>query len=180
MPHTRLPTLARRLCALAIAAATLPVLAAEPAASAGFSAGLSVQPTATAADIGLPIYPGAKPWRESGDDGPGATLALWGGAFGMQLKALKLRSPDKVDEVARYYRDALARYGKVLDCSAGVVREPEPARGNDSTLRCGADKPPANAQHYKVGLPRAMRIVTIEPMAGGSQVQLVYLQIRGE
>ena len=181
MTSPRPSLFARSLCALATAACTLATLAAEPASSSGFSAGLSVQPTATAADIGLPLYPGAKPWRESGDEGPGATLALWGGAFGMQLKALKLRTPDKVDDVARYYRDAMAHYGKVVDCSAGAPREPEPARRDDSTLRCGSgDKPPAGAQHYKVGAPRAMRIVTVEPVAGGTQVQLVYLQIRGE
>lgn len=172
------PTCRRWLAVASLAVLGAGASAAEPAGGGGFSAGLSVQPTATPAEIGLPLYPGARPYRESGEDGAGATLALWGGAFGMQLQTLKLRSPDSVDDLSTFYREAMSRHGKVLECTAESAAEP--TGHDDSALRCGKDQPPAGGRLFKVGLPRSMRIVTIEPVAGVTQVQLVHLRIRGE
>jgi len=156
-------------------------LAAEPASSgAGFSAGLTVRPGASAGDIGLPVYPGATPWREDGEDSPGAGINLWGGAFGLQLFVLKLRAPDNVDNVARFYREAMSRQGRLIDCSAGTPAEPPPAAGDSKLLRCDSDRAKPGGRLFKVGLPGGVRMVAIEPAGGGSKVQLLRLMLRGD
>jgi hypothetical protein len=155
-------------------------LAGEPARSEGFSTGLSVQPRASAADIGLPLYPGATPERDAEGDGEGASISLWGGAFGMELHALKLRSSDGVETVSRFYRDAMARQGRVVDCSRGAAPEPAPAATDTRLLRCENDRGKPGGFLFKLALPGGVRMVTIEPAPGGSRIQLVRLMLRGE
>ena len=50
-------------------------------------AGLIVSARATAKEVGLPIYPGSRPYKEQGkdDDSPAAKLGLWGNSFGFKL-----------------------------------------------------------------------------------------------
>ncbi len=171
-------------CAALLAALALPVQFAHAAdvavKSEGFGAGLEVRPLADMAELGLPAYPGAHPLREGKDDegeGAGAHLSLWGGAFGLRLRAAKLYAPASVDAVARFYRDALARHGQLVDCSLVAGGAPEPEL---KLLRCGSDAPKPGAQLYKAGGPGQVRIVAIEPLAGGAKVQVVHLQVRGD
>jgi len=169
---TRRPSLCLA-AVLALSCAT--ARAGEP--DAGFSAGVSARSVASAADIGLPVYPGATPSPDRGEDSPGADLHLWGGAFGIRLQVLKLRTSDKVDAVARYYREAMTRQGSLVDCGADPVVEPV---GGGKLLRCGSDRPPAGGRLYKLGFPGGVRIVAIEPYEGGSRIQMVRLLVRGE
>jgi hypothetical protein len=78
-------------------------------------------------DVGLPIYPGATPDRE-GDPShfPGpvafnnsatAVIDVPVGRARSRVVVVKLRTPDPADRVAAFYRQALAQYGTVLDCS---------------------------------------------------------------
>ncbi len=156
---------------------------AARAADEGFSAGLSVQPRTSAAELGLPIYPGAVPERErDGDSGEGASISLWGGSFGMDLRALKLRSGDSVEAVARFYREAMARQGRVVDCSRDTTTEPPPAEadGDGKLMRCGKDRAKPGGFVYKLALPGGVRMVAVEPVAGGgARIQLVRLLLRG-
>jgi hypothetical protein len=176
--HTRLALLAALLSAGT-------ALAGEPARSEGFSAGLTVQPRASAADIGLPLYPGATPERRAGDDSDGdsegASISLWGGSFGMDLYALKLRSSDSVEAVSRFYRDAMSRQGRVLDCSRGAAPDTAPPAAADSKLaRCENERGKPGGFLFKLALPGGVRMVAIEPTTGGSRIQLVRLMLRGE
>ena len=159
--------------------------AADAAASSGgFSAGLTVQPVASAEDIGLPIYPGARLYRErdrDNNDSAGADLNIWGGSFGMRLQALKLQTPDSIDAVARYYREAMARYGRVLDC--GNQPDSRPDNGSDEpALRCDKERPKAGSRLFKVGTKRQVRIVSIEPAkdaaGGATQVQMLRIEFK--
>lgn len=153
------------------------------AADEGFSAGLSVQPRASAGELGLPLYPGAVPERDRDGDSEGATISLWGGPFGMDLRVLKLKSSDGVDAVSRYYRDALARQGRVVDCSRDAAPEPvsAEAEGDGKLMRCGKDRAKPGGFLYKLALPGGVRMVAIEPAAdgSGSRIQLVRLLLRG-
>lgn len=153
-------------------------------APAGFSAGLSAHGRTTEADIGLPPYPGAVPQRDPGNEGAGGSLGLWGGPFGVQLHVLKLRSSDPVDTVARFYRAALGKHGDVLDCLALSKDErlaaAAPERGSTKVLSCGSDRPKPGGTLLKVGTPSRMRLVALEPMAGGTLIQLVRLETRSE
>lgn len=142
-------------------------------AAEGFKAGLEVRGDAQIADIGLPPYPGAVPQRDEGEDGPGATLGLWGGSLGFRLVVLKFASSDGVEPVARFYREALARSGPVLDCSQP---EPAPVPGA-KTLRCNSDKPAAGGQLYKAGQPNRLHVVAVEPGPQGKGSRFVLLRM---
>ena len=191
MKNTPIPRRAR-LALLAGCLAAGAALAGEPARPEGFSAGLSVQPRASAADIGLPLYPGATPERRTDDDrdrdrdkdgdsdSAGASISLWGGAFGMELYALKLRSSDSVDVVSRFYREAMSRQGRVVDCSRGAAPEPPPAMSDTKLLRCENDRSKPGGFLFKLALPGGVRMVSIEPAPGGSRIQLLRLMLRGE
>ena len=165
-------------------AATFTAHAAEPASGGGFRAGIEVRTEANAADIGLPVYPGATAQPGDGKDSGAATVGLWGGSLGFHLAVLKYTSPAPLDNVAAYYRDAMGRYGQVLDCS-----QARPTSGNDSdsdseqkpkTLRCGKDdKADPGGRLYKVGTPGNQRIVSIKPAAGGVVFQLLRIETQG-
>ena len=156
--------------------------------SAGFSAGVSAHGRTTEADIGLPAYPGAVPLREAGNSSAGASLGLWGGSMGVQLHVLKLRSSDPVDSVAGFYRAAMARHGEVLDCPAKSPddrRAAPPPKGkgegkSDKLLQCDGDHAKTGGRLLKAGTPARWRLVAMEPLDGGTQIQLVRLDLRGE
>ena len=169
-----------RLALLAGLLAAGSALAGEPARPEGFSAGLSVQPRTSAADIGLPLYPGATPERDGDGDSEGASISLWGGAFGMELYALKLRSSDSPETVSRFYRDAMSRQGRMVDCSRGAPTEPPPAASDTKLLRCENDRGKPGGFVFKLALPGGVRMVAVEPAPGGSRIQLVRLMLRGE
>lgn len=149
----------------------------------GFTAGLSVQPRASAADIGLPLYPGAVRERDRDGDGDSdsASISLWGGPFGMDLHVMKLRSSDSVEAVSRFYRDAMQRQGRVVDCSRDAPADPPVIATTEGgkLMRCGNDRAKAGAFLFKTALPGGVRMVAIEPAPGGSRIQLVRLLLRG-
>ncbi len=159
---------------LALAAATGLPAAAESAPA--WSAGLEVRKEASAADIGLPVYPGARVQRDEDDDGAGVALGLWGGAFGLRLSALNLASADAPATVARFYREALAARGDVLDCSDGGSPRANPR----TRLRCDeGEKAKPGTRVYKLGLPKDFQSVVVEPARGGSRITLIRMQARG-
>lgn len=188
MPQRRpqFPAGARAVLAAALlAAAGAAAHAAGPADDGTFSAGVEVRKLASAREIGLPVYPGATVWTEPGEDSAGASLGLWGGAFGIRLQVLKLHSADRADAVAAYYREALPRLGRLLDCSAGSAdtapQEPEAERGKKKKLlACGDDRPKPGGFLFKLGQPDHVRMVSIEPAPSGTRLQLVGLQLRGD
>ena len=139
-----------------------------------------MQPRSSAADIGLPLYPGATPERDADGDSEGASISLWGGAFGMELYALKLRSSDSVDVVSRFYREAMSRQGRVVDCSRGAAPVPAPAASETRLLRCDDDRGKPGGFLFKLALPGGVRMVAVEPAPGGTRIQLVRLMLRGE
>lgn len=172
----------------AVAGVLAASLTATPARAAGaeggdFSAGVQVKKTAKASEIGLPVFPGAVPKPGEGDDHHGATVgAHWGSLFGFKVVVLKYTSPEPIDTVAGYYREALGQHGTVLDCSHGVPRAPAPRSSNSSQLRCNEDPPRPGELVYKVGTQGSQRVVSLRPSAGtgtgGVDFQLVRVDLR--
>lgn len=158
-------------------------LAAATACAAAQAAGLDIRPGADPARIGLPVYPGASPRPAQGDDQGSFSLGVWGGAFGLQVATLSYRSGDGVDAVAAFYRDALAKFGPVADCSAGAPRAPARPRSDeppDAPDSCADEHPAPGARVLKVGHRGDHRLVEIKPLAHGAEFQLVRLQTRGD
>ena len=69
----------------------------------------------TAADLGLPTYPGAELIK--GDDKhKSADVHLGFGEWEMRVRAVSYGTPDKRDQVVAFYKKALGRYGEVITC----------------------------------------------------------------
>ena len=80
--------------------------------------GIHVQQRApSAADIGLDSYPGATIVDE--DDGHSADVNIGFGDWQMHLRVAKYQTPDPQGRVLSFYRNALARYGEVIECHDG-------------------------------------------------------------
>jgi len=160
------------LCAFALLGVHLisqPCSAQEPENE---GLGAMVSRKASAEDVGLPFYPGSKPHKEKSIDSSAGRLGLWGGGSGFKLAVVKMETGDSPENVAAFYKKALARYGKVLDCSS-----PSPQADTESkdtkTLTCGDDKPERGGMLFKSGTKEKQHIVGIQLNGQGSLYQLV-------
>jgi hypothetical protein len=169
---------------LRAAVATAVVLA--PCSS--HAAGLDIHANADAADIGVPIYPGAIKKAEKRDENSGFSFGIWGESFGFNLAVVSYRSSDGIDAVSDFYRDALGKYGAVLDCSQNKPRAdgdrtpPDPAKkkaDKDKPLTCEDDAPDAGGRLYKVGTNAQQRIFKAKPLRDGVSFQLVRIDAHG-
>src|ERR1700682_5340660 len=112
---------------LAIFSGVLSVLALMVASSANAGAarevqdkdgaGITFSKQATAKEVGLPVYSGARPHKDEKDDSPSVQMGIWGSAFGFKLAVMKLESSDAPEKIAEFYKKALSKYGTVLNCS---------------------------------------------------------------
>ena len=77
--------------------------------------GIHVSEHADAADLGLPLYPGArlKPGGSDGDD-KSANVNISGFGYGIKVVALEYESDDAPDKILHFYRDQLKKYGNIL------------------------------------------------------------------
>jgi hypothetical protein len=68
----------------------------------------------TAADLGLPVYPGAE--LTKGDHDKSADVNMGFGEWQLHVRAVKYSTPDSEDKVTAFYKKALGRYGDVIIC----------------------------------------------------------------
>jgi len=183
MPHfVSIPTasLPRGLCGFGLLCVLIlpPVGFAQEPAKEGV--GVIVSGEAGAKDVGLPIYPGSTRHRENTDDSQAARLGFWGGGSGFKLAVLKMESADSPDKIASYYKRALGKYGKILDCSKPSPAAPADKQDSSNTLTCGDDKLEAGGLLFKSGTKQNHHIVAIQPNGKGSLYQLVALIAWGD
>ncbi len=69
----------------------------------------------TAADLGLPVYPGARPVKDD-DSHKSADVHMGFGEWQLRVRAVTYGTTDNRDQVAAFYKKALSRYGDVLTC----------------------------------------------------------------
>jgi len=70
----------------------------------------------TAADLGLPVYPGATEIK--GDDKhKSADVHLGFGEWELRVRAVSYGSSDSEEKVTAFYKKALTRYGDVITCN---------------------------------------------------------------
>ena len=107
-----------------------------------FSAGVTVNSKADAKAVGLPVYPGSRPHKDNSEDSSAANLGLWGGSIGFKLSVMKLETDAAPAKVAEYYRKAMSKYGKVLDCTnaPALTQEQKDADEKSNTLACDNDQ----------------------------------------
>jgi hypothetical protein len=143
--------------------------------SSGTSVGFILSDDATAQDVGLPIYPGAKRLKDTSDNGSALQMGLWGGSGGFKLVVLKLESDDSAGKIAAFYRKALDRYGKVVDCSSSSGSQKKSDSGHGLQFDCEQDRPAAGGFAFKAGTKRNQHIVAVEPDGKRNKISLVYV-----
>jgi hypothetical protein len=147
----------------------------------GLGLSLRVTDDATATDAGLPEYPGAKPYKDEGSSDSAANLGISTPLFGLKVVAMNLETGDDPQRVARFYQDAMAKYGRVLECTED--RSDRRSRTTDSQsneLECDFDDPGSHSVVYKVGTEENQRIVAIKPHGDGTRFSVVHVDVRDE
>jgi hypothetical protein len=147
----------------------------------------------TAADIGLPAYPGSTPYKDpnSEDHSGSANVSMSFGSFHLKVEAVSYKTPDDADKVFAFYRPALAKYGDVLECDGNKpIGQPAVA---SSGLTCSDDEAHGkihvkdtnnsemgnhNGHQIRAGSPHAFRLVEVENSHPGfTKFGLVYLEL---
>ena len=70
----------------------------------------------TAADVGLPVYPGAQVVPDHDND-KAADIHMGFGKWQLRVKVVNYQTPDSQDQVLTFYRKSLGRYGDVIECN---------------------------------------------------------------
>jgi hypothetical protein len=148
--------------------------------NSGVNLALHANSHASAADVGLPAYPGATLYKDTDNDSA-ADLGLTVGDFHFSLKAVNYVTSDSPAKVLDFYRKPLSRYGEVLECDHG---KPVGALTvTRSGLTCGHVEVSGNTDsstdhEIRAGSPQQYRIVGIdESHPGSTRFALVYLDL---
>ncbi len=168
--------------ALGLMLAALPLAAQDkkdknPDQQDNDSIGFVASKNAGAKEIGLPLYPGSRKHQDNSDDSTSLQLGAWGGSSGFKLVVLKMDSDDAPARVAAFYRKALSKYGKVLNCSDSSA-----TAGKEKSLNgldCEDDHADKDETVLKSGTKEAKHIVSVKPNGSGSIYDLVYIEARG-
>jgi hypothetical protein len=142
----------------------------------------------TAADLGLPVYPGATLYQDKSNSSANVNMSF--GSFHLKVLAVSYQSPDSADKVFAFYRKALAQYGDVLECDNDKpVGSPAVS---SSGLTCTDDEHGNSGKHVhtnmggmnlnhdghelRAGSPHAFRVVELDADHPG-KIGLVYLEL---
>lgn len=154
------------------------------AQNSGFDLSLHANDHATAADIGLPSYPGASPYKELDNDAA-FDLGFSSGDSHFRLMVANYLTSDSPTEVLDFYRKPLSRYGEVLECKAGksvgtlkMTRSGltcSDQQGGDVKVNGHAD---SNDHDLRAGTPHNFRVVGIDKSQPKStHFALIYVQL---
>jgi hypothetical protein len=131
----------------------------------------------TAADLGLPVYPGANP-VEGDDKHKSADVHLGFGDWELRVRAVSYATRDNQDQVIAFYKKALTRYGDVITCrdnaaigSPAVTAEGLTGDDNDKNTGVKIDRKDYNtgkdSLELKAGSKRRQHIVGFEDSKEG-------------
>lgn len=134
----------------------------------------------TAADLGLPVYPGAQVVKGD-DDNKSADVHMGFGQWELRVRVVSYSSADPQDKVEAFYKQALGRYGAVITCqdNAPVGTPTQTPEG----LTCADDHKHSNVDmgsgiQLKAGSKHRQHIVGFEkPKDGQTRFSLVSLEL---
>lgn len=133
----------------------------------------------TAADLGLPVYPGAVPVTDD-DKHKSADVHMGFGEWQLRIRAVSYSTPDAQDKVVEFYKKAMSRFGDVLTCQGNApVGTPTATRegltcadsGHHSNFEFNGNKngiPNPNGMQLKAGSKRHQHIVGFEETKDGA------------
>lgn len=139
--------------------------------------------TTNAADVGLPVYPGAAIAPDKDGD-KSADVHMGFGQWQLRVKVVNYKSSDPQDKVLAFYRNALGRYGNVIECQGETpVGTPTvTSEGLDCTGKLqNRHVNISDNLTLKAGSPHHQHIFAIEKDSGsGTRFALIELQLPGE
>jgi hypothetical protein len=142
----------------------------------------------TAADLGLPVYPGAESIKND-DTHKSADVHLGFGKWQLRVKAVSYGTSDSREKVIAFYKKALTRYGDVIECD-GDSPVGTPTQTHEG-LNCSDDTHNSNQvqmnskdlthdYQLKAGSKRHQHIVGFEKDHGSrTSFELVALDLPG-
>jgi hypothetical protein len=135
-------------------------------------------------DLGLAIYPGARPKQDSENE-KGANVHISSPYFGLKVVAQEYESDDPAEKLVPFYTDQLKKYGNVIECHGkwkGKDANVDVNQGSDKKsheLTCDKDNS-GDAIELKVGTDENQHLVAIEPQGKGCKFALVRVEVREE
>ena len=148
----------------------------------GANIALHANSHASAAQMGLPLYPGATPYKKDSDSDSAANLGFTFGDFHFGLVAAEYRTSGTPAQVLAFYRKALAQYGRVLECQGGKAVGGVAATPSGLTcsshLRVNGSSNSSSGIELRAGFPDRYRVVGIDnARAGSTRFGLVYVEV---
>jgi hypothetical protein len=149
---------------------------ASIAQNSGIGLAMHANSKVSAADIGLPAYPGATPFKDKDNDSA-VDLGFTLGSFHFSVVAANFVTSDTPAQVLAFYRKSLAHYGEVLECDHG--RPVGSVAVTGSGLTCSNPRNGSSTDHeLRAGVPDKYRLVGIDKSQPGStRFALVYLDL---
>jgi hypothetical protein len=135
--------------------------------------------------LGLPVYPGAELVKKKGKDNGSADVNFSFGGFQLRVKAASYRSTDSPDKLTAFYRQALTKYGDVIQCSnnrpvGSLTRTSEGLTcDNDKGNHVKVNEDLSGKTELKAGSKQHQHIVAIDPEGSGTKFGLVALDLPG-
>ena len=161
-------TVLRMIPLLAAAAFAFPCLAQD----SDFNLNLHANSHATAKDIGLPVYPGATPFNHRENGSSAADLGFALNSLRLNIQMVSFVTTDSPNQVLKFYKKPLAKYGEVLECNHG--KPVGSLTVTKSGLTCGDHKSggmtvngSGDDDELRAGTPEHFRIVGIDSTETG-------------
>jgi hypothetical protein len=149
--------------------------------------GIHVSQAPDVKNIGLPIYPGARPiQKEEEGQEKSANVSISTSFFGLKVAAQEFESNDPPEKLLSFYNDALKRYGAVLTChgpwhgggDVNVKMGKDKSTGKSGALSCNNESGGTTTE-LKVGTEDNEHLVEIEAKGKGSKFALVHVEVHG-
>jgi hypothetical protein len=142
------------------------------AQNSDFNLNVHANSHATAKEIGLPVYPGATPFKEKDSDSSSADLGFLLNSFQLSMKVASFVTTDSPQHVLEFYRKPLSRFGEVLECDHG--KPVGSLTVTKSGLTCGDRKSEHmtvngsdSDREIRAGTPEEFRIVGVNGTENG-------------
>lgn len=134
----------------------------------------------SAAELGLPAYPGAV--TDTANDGNrSAKVDMGFGSFKLRVRVAHYRSADDRDQVLAFYRKALSEYGNVIECVGGKpVGGPSATREGLTCDHSDHDQPTSHSRddlQLKAGSTRHQHIVAFQDGGSPTRFTLIALDL---
>lgn len=186
--HRIFPTPKMVLAATVLAACSAACLAqnSESKKDSDFNLALHANTHTTAADIGLPEYPGATPYKNPDDKDSDSAVDL-GFTFGnvhFQVKAASYITHDSPAQVLDFYRKPLSHYGQVLECDHGhpvgslTVTRTGLTCSDHANINSDSKGDSSGGHELRAGRPTRYRLVGIDTShAGSTRFGIAYIEL---